>query len=49
MNFLDLVKTRYSVRSYDSRPIEKEKMDYVMECARMAPRLSIFSRGSSSS
>lgn len=37
MSFLDLVKTRYSVRSYDSRPIEKEKMDYVMECARMAP------------
>lgn len=31
MSFLDLVKTRYSVRSYDSRPIEKEKMDYVME------------------
>lgn len=37
MNFLELVKTRYSVRSYDSRLIEKEKMDYVMECARMAP------------
>ena len=37
MNFLDLAKTRYSVRSYDPRPIEKEKMDYVMECARMAP------------
>lgn len=37
MNFLELAKTRYSVRSYDPRPIEKEKMNYVMECARMAP------------
>lgn len=37
MNFLDLVKKRYSVRSYEQREIEKEKMDYVMECVRLAP------------
>lgn len=37
MNFLDLVKKRYSVRSYEQREIEKEKMDYIMECVRLAP------------
>lgn len=37
MKFLDLVKARYSVRNYSSRPIEKEKLDYVMECVRLAP------------
>ena len=37
MNFLDLVKKRYSVRSYEERQIEKEKMKYIMECVRLAP------------
>lgn len=37
MNFLDLVKKRYSVRSFDQREIEKEKLDYIMECLRLAP------------
>ncbi len=37
MNFLDLVKKRYSVRSFDQREIEKEKLDYIMECVRLAP------------
>lgn len=37
MNFLDLVKKRYSVRSYESRGIEADKLDYIMECARLAP------------
>lgn len=37
MNFLDLVKKRYSVRSYEERQIENEKMEYIMECARLAP------------
>lgn len=37
MNFLELTKKRCSVRDYDSRPIEKEKLDYIMECVRMAP------------
>lgn len=35
--FIDLVKQRYSVRSYDERPVEKEKLDYIMECVRLAP------------
>lgn len=37
MNLLDLIKKRCSVRSYESRSIEKEKLDYIMECVRMAP------------
>lgn len=37
MNFLALVKQRHSVRNYESRAVEKEKLEYVMECVRMAP------------
>lgn len=37
MNFLELVKTRYSARKYANRPIEAEKLDYIMECVRFAP------------
>lgn len=37
MSFKDLVKNRYSVRAYLSEEIEKEKIDYIIECARLAP------------
>ncbi len=37
MDFLDLVKLRHSVRSYDERPIESSKLNYIMECVRLAP------------
>jgi len=37
MNFLDLVKQRYSCRSYQTKGVEQEKIDYVMECVRFAP------------
>ena len=37
MNFLELVKARYSSRNYEDRPIETEKLDYIMECVRLAP------------
>lgn len=37
MNFLDLVKKRYSVRSYRPQPVEREKLDVILECARLAP------------
>lgn len=37
MDFLDLVKRRYSVRCYEPRAIEQEKLDYIMECVRLAP------------
>jgi nitroreductase len=38
MNFLELVKRRQSDRAYDSnRPIEQEKLDYILEATRLAP------------
>lgn len=37
MSFLDLAKSRYSVRSYESRAVEKEKLLQVLEAARLAP------------
>ena len=37
MAFSDLVKQRYSVRKYDSRPIEAEKLDAILEAGRLAP------------
>ena len=37
MDFLELTKKRYSVRSYTSQEVEKEKSDYILECARYAP------------
>ena len=37
MNFLEIVNKRFSCRSYEERDVEKEKLDYVMECVRLAP------------
>jgi nitroreductase len=37
MNFNELVINRYSVRSFDSKPVEKEKIEQVLNAARMAP------------
>ena len=37
MSFSDLVKQRYSVRKYDSRPIEAEKLTAILEAGRLAP------------
>ena len=37
MDFLELCKRRYSVRDYSPRPVEREKLDYIMECVRLAP------------
>ncbi len=37
MDFLELVKKRYSVRAYKSAPIEDEKLKYILEAARIAP------------
>ncbi|MBQ3260663.1 MAG: nitroreductase family protein [Alistipes sp.] len=36
-SFLDLVEARYSSRSYSDRKVESEKIDYILECARLAP------------
>lgn len=37
MNFLELVKNRYSCRAYKSLEVEKEKLDHILECVRFAP------------
>ena len=37
MEFLDLIKARYSVRKYKSEPIEEEKLNIILETARLAP------------
>ena len=35
--FLDLVKKRYSVRNYLDKTVEEEKLNYILECGRLAP------------
>ena len=38
MNFMEIAQQRQSCRSYDeSRPVEQEKLDAVLEAARLAP------------
>ena len=37
MSFAEMVKERYSVRKFDSRPVEKEKLDKILEAGRLAP------------
>ena len=37
MDFLEIVKRRYSCRNFQPTSIEKEKLDYIIECVRFAP------------
>jgi len=37
MEFLELARRRYSVRAYKPRPVEEEKLQKVLEAARLAP------------
>lgn len=37
MDFLELAQARYSVRKFDSRPVEEEKLALLLEAARLAP------------
>lgn len=37
MTFLELASKRYSARKYKDQPIEKEKLDQVLEAGRIAP------------
>ncbi len=37
MNFLELVKNRYSCRAYKPLDVEKKKLDYILECVRLSP------------
>ena len=37
MDFITLAKSRYSVRNYSERQIEKDKLDKILEAAHIAP------------
>ena len=37
MDFLQLVKDRYSVRKFSDRKVEQEKLDLILEAGRVAP------------
>lgn len=37
MEFSELIKRRYSVRSYKAEPVEEDKLQKVLEAARLAP------------
>ena len=37
MDFMELVKNRYSCRAYNPESVEREKLEYIMECVRFAP------------
>lgn len=37
MEFLELAKQRYSERFFDSRPVEQDKLDKILETGRVAP------------
>ena len=37
MEFIDVIKERYTCRSYDGRPVEEEKIKHILEVANHAP------------
>ncbi|MCS4480856.1 nitroreductase family protein [Clostridium botulinum] len=37
MNFIDLAKERYSVRNFDNKKIEQEKLDLILKAGQLAP------------
>lgn len=37
MDFIDICRIRESVRGYRPDPVEKEKLDYILEAVRLAP------------
>lgn len=37
---LNIIQQRYSVRDYDNRPVEEEKLEAILEAARLAPSAS---------
>jgi nitroreductase len=42
MELLDAVKKRYSCRAYQDRPVESEKLDKILDAARLAPSAKNF-------
>lgn len=42
MDFLELSRKRYSVRNYHPKPVEEEKLSYILECARLSQSAANF-------
>jgi nitroreductase len=42
MEFLELISKRYSVRAYQVRPVEEDKIQKILEAARLAPTAANF-------
>lgn len=42
MNFLEIAKSRYSVRSYSDKKVEQEKLDKILYAAHVAPTAANF-------
>lgn len=42
MDLLELISKRRSIRQFTSEDVEQEKLDYVMECVRLAPSAANF-------
>jgi len=37
VEFIDVIKSRHSIRNYNEQEVEDEKITYILECARLAP------------
>ena len=37
MEFAEVIKSRYSVRKFDARPVEPEKLELILQAGRVAP------------
>lgn len=37
MEFFDILEKRYSMRGFEDKEVEKEKLDKILEAARLAP------------
>lgn len=37
MEFLDVIKNRYSCKKFDGKPVEKEKLETILNAGRLAP------------
>lgn len=44
MSFYDLARARYSVRKFDGRPVEEEKLNKILETGLAAPTAKTISR-----
>ena len=41
MDFMELAKKRYSVRKFSDKPVEKEKLEQILEAGNIAPTANL--------